>query len=54
MSKGTLTVRLIRSFEHRNIKHVVFHDVDFTQKVKTFKESFNKGIYIRKHAYLDF
>ncbi|KAL4222721.1 hypothetical protein ACF0H5_018762 [Mactra antiquata] len=32
----TLTVRLIRSFEHRTIKHVVFHDVDRKQSVGDF------------------
>lgn len=43
MSKGIITVRLIRSFEHRNIKHIIIHDVDFSQKVKLFKEYINNG-----------
>lgn len=33
---ATVTIRLIRSFEHRNLKHVVYHDVDLTQSVGTF------------------
>ena len=32
----TLTVRLIRSFEYRNIKYVVFKDVPLDQTVKHF------------------
>ena len=43
MSSGTITVRLVRSFEHRNIKHIVLHDVDFTQTVNSFKEAIKKG-----------
>lgn len=43
MSKGIITVRLIRSFEHRNIKHIIIHDVYFSQKVKLFKEYINNG-----------
>lgn len=43
MSKGIITVRLIRSFEHRNIKHIIIHDVDFSQKVKLFKDYINNG-----------
>ncbi|XP_071943790.1 UPF0538 protein C2orf76 homolog isoform X2 [Antedon mediterranea] len=31
-----LTVRLIRSFEHRNIKPVIFKDVDLNMTVKNF------------------
>ncbi|XP_076092882.1 UPF0538 protein C2orf76 homolog isoform X2 [Mytilus galloprovincialis] len=42
MSSGTITVRLVRSFEHRNIKHIVLHDVDFTQTVNSFKEAIKK------------
>lgn len=34
----TLTVRLIRSFEHRIIKHVVYHSVNLDQTVKEFQE----------------
>jgi len=39
--KSTLTVRLIRSFEHRNIKHIVLHDVDLTWKSSRFMEHVN-------------
>ncbi|XP_078321684.1 UPF0538 protein C2orf76 homolog isoform X2 [Crassostrea virginica] len=35
---ATVTVRLIRSFEHRNLKHVVYHDVDLSQNTKVFKD----------------
>ncbi|VDI59931.1 UPF0538 protein C2orf76 homolog isoform X1 [Mytilus galloprovincialis] len=44
MSSGTITVRLVRSFEHRNIKHIVLHDVDFTQTVNSFKEAIKKDL----------
>ena len=43
MSGVTVTVRLIRSFEHRNIKHVVYHDIELTQTVEQFMERINKG-----------
>lgn len=36
--KSTLTVRLIRSFVHRNIKHIVLRDVDLTWKSSRFME----------------
>ncbi|XP_053390427.1 UPF0538 protein C2orf76-like [Mercenaria mercenaria] len=36
--KVTITVRLIRSFDHRIIKHVVYHDVCLEQKVSDFKQ----------------
>ena len=39
--KSTLTVRLIRSFEHRNIKHIVLRDVDLTWKSSQFMEYVN-------------
>ncbi|PNI53544.1 C2orf76 isoform 3, partial [Pan troglodytes] len=32
----TITVRLIRSFEHRNFKPVVYHGVNLDQTVKEF------------------
>ncbi|XP_062586552.1 UPF0538 protein C2orf76 homolog [Saccostrea cucullata] len=35
---ATVTVRLIRSFEHRNLKHVVYHEVDLSQSVSNFKD----------------
>ncbi|XP_023370574.1 UPF0538 protein C2orf76 homolog [Otolemur garnettii] len=34
--KVTITVRLIRSFEHRNFKPVVYHGVNLDQTVKEF------------------
>lgn len=37
-NKITVTVRLIRSFDHRIIKHIVYHNVDLDQSVKDFKE----------------
>jgi len=39
--KSTLTVRLIRSFEHRNIKHIVLRDVDLTWKCSNFMDYVN-------------
>lgn len=42
--KGTITVRLVRSFEHRNIKHIVLHDIDFTQSVDDFVTIINNFI----------
>lgn len=44
MSSGTVTIRLVRSFEHRNIKHIVLHDVDFSQTVSSFKEAIRKDL----------
>ncbi|XP_052094604.1 UPF0538 protein C2orf76 homolog [Mytilus californianus] len=44
MSSGTITIRLVRSFEHRNIKHIVLHDVDFSQTVSSFKETIKKDL----------
>ena len=35
---ATLTVRLIRSFEYRNIKYVVFKDVSLEQTVQHFMD----------------
>lgn len=32
----TITVRLVRSFEHRNFKPVVYHGVNLDQTVKEF------------------
>jgi hypothetical protein len=42
-SQVTLTVRLIRSFEHRIIKHVVYHDVNLDQIVSDFKQYVKTG-----------
>ncbi|XP_050418968.1 UPF0538 protein C2orf76 homolog [Patella vulgata] len=44
MSNITLTIRLIRSFEHRNIKHIVYRDVDSSQQVGTFIDMINNDI----------
>lgn len=44
---ATVTIRLIRSFEHRNLKHVVYHDVDLTQSVADFKNFVRKDISTR-------
>ncbi|XP_068428567.1 UPF0538 protein C2orf76 homolog [Clinocottus analis] len=35
-SEAVLTVRLVRSFEHRNFKPVVFHGVSLEQTVQDF------------------
>ncbi|XP_072571393.1 UPF0538 protein C2orf76 homolog isoform X2 [Paramormyrops kingsleyae] len=35
-SEAVLTVRLVRSFEHRNFKPVVFRGVDLNQTVEEF------------------
>uniref|UniRef100_A0A8C4Q5M2 Chromosome 2 open reading frame 76 n=1 Tax=Eptatretus burgeri TaxID=7764 RepID=A0A8C4Q5M2_EPTBU len=32
----TLTVRLVRSFEYRNFRPVIYHRVDLSQEVKAF------------------
>lgn len=45
---ATVTIRLIRSFEHRNLKHVVYHDVDLTQSVEDFKDFVRKGKFTPK------
>lgn len=42
-STVVVTIRVIRSFEHRNIKYVVFKDVDLNQTVETFLEFVLKG-----------
>ncbi|XP_060683836.1 UPF0538 protein C2orf76 homolog isoform X1 [Hemiscyllium ocellatum] len=34
--KVTVTVRLVRSFEHRNFKSLVYHDVNVNQTVQEF------------------
>ncbi|XP_035688058.1 UPF0538 protein C2orf76 homolog [Branchiostoma floridae] len=55
----TVTVRLIRSFEHKNLKNVVFHQVDPDTTVETFMDTVRKDIQtrpglpppFRKHAY---
>lgn len=39
----TVTVRLVRSFEHRNFKPVVFHGVNLEQKVLDFIQLVRDG-----------
>ncbi|XP_060086107.1 UPF0538 protein C2orf76 homolog [Ylistrum balloti] len=45
---GTVTVRLIRSFEHRNIKHIVFQNVDLTQTAETFMRCIDNDLKTRQ------
>lgn len=40
---STVTVRLIRSFEYRNIKPIVLKAVDLDQSVSDFKDLVNAG-----------
>ncbi|XP_074659087.1 UPF0538 protein C2orf76 homolog [Tubulanus polymorphus] len=41
---GTITVRLIRSFEHRNIKHVIYKHIDFSMTAKQLMNHVNQDI----------
>ncbi|XP_049629121.1 UPF0538 protein C2orf76 homolog [Suncus etruscus] len=43
----TVTVRLIRSFEHRNFKSVVYHKVNLDQTVKEFIVFLKKDVPLR-------
>lgn len=45
--KVTITVRLILSFEHRNIKHVVYKDVSAMQTVDEFTKYVLKDLKTR-------
>ncbi|XP_008118988.1 UPF0538 protein C2orf76 homolog isoform X3 [Anolis carolinensis] len=49
MSSGdvTLTVRLVRSFEHRNFKPVVYHGVSLDQTVKEFIQFVKNDVALR-------
>ncbi|XP_019630393.1 PREDICTED: UPF0538 protein C2orf76 homolog [Branchiostoma belcheri] len=55
----TVTVRLIRSFQHKNLKNVVFHKVHPDMTVDNFMDMVRKDIQtrpglpppFRKHAY---
>lgn len=38
-----VTLRLIRSFEHRNIKHMVYRDVNPQQTVEDFIKFLKEG-----------
>lgn len=40
---STITVRLVRSFEHRNFRPVVYHGVPLDQTVKEFIAFVRKG-----------
>lgn len=40
---STITVRLVRSFEHRNFRPVVYHGVNLDQTVKQFITFVRKG-----------
>lgn len=40
---STITVRLVRSFEHRNFRPVVYHGVNLDQTVKQFITFVQKG-----------
>ncbi|XP_056391400.1 UPF0538 protein C2orf76 homolog [Hyla sarda] len=60
MSGGvTVTVRLVRSFEHRNFRPVVYHDVILDQTVQEFLEFVKKDVAqrdglpppFRRHSY---
>ncbi|XP_063788900.1 UPF0538 protein C2orf76 homolog isoform X1 [Pseudophryne corroboree] len=57
--KVTVTVRLVRSFQHRNFRPVVYHDVILDQTVQEFLEHIKNDIAVRdglpppfkKHSY---
>lgn len=42
-SEAVLTVRLVRSFEHRNFKPVVYKNVNLDQKVEEFIDLVKNG-----------
>ena len=43
--KGVLTIRLIRSFQYRNIKHIVLKDVNLSLSVVEFMDVVNAGTF---------
>lgn len=47
-NKAIVTIRLIRSFEHRNIKNLVLKDVDLSMTIRDFKSFINEGKYLRQ------
>lgn len=54
--EATVTVRLIRSFEHRNFRPVVYHGVNLDQTVKEFIIFLKQGMRNRGalfHLYFD-
>jgi len=48
MCDCTVTIRLIRSFEYRNIKHVVYKNVDFSQTTEQFIDFIKSDMKSRK------
>ena len=48
----TITVRLIRSFEHRNFRPVVYHGVHLDQTVKDFIVFLKQGMRCLSHFVL--
>ena len=48
----TVTVRLIRSFEHRNFRPVVYHGVQMDQTVKEFIVFLKQGMRHLSHFVL--
>ncbi|XP_043850770.1 UPF0538 protein C2orf76 homolog isoform X2 [Dromiciops gliroides] len=52
--KATITVRLIRSFEHRNFKPLVYHGVNLDQTVKEFIVFLKKDVPLRTGLPLPF
>lgn len=54
--EATVTVRLIRSFEHRNFRPLVYHGVNLNQTVKEFIIFLKQGMRNRGallHLYFD-
>lgn len=51
-SEVTVTVRLIRSFEHRNFRPVVYHGVNLDQTVKEFIVFLKQGMRHLSHFVL--
>ncbi|XP_053327603.1 UPF0538 protein C2orf76 homolog [Spea bombifrons] len=44
---ATITVRLVRSFEHRNFRPVVYHDVKLDQRVSEFLQHVKRDVATR-------
>lgn len=51
-SEAVLTVRLVRSFEHRNFKPVVFSGVNLDQNVEEFIAFVKKGKHVM-HVFIN-
>ncbi|XP_067649791.1 UPF0538 protein C2orf76 homolog [Haliotis asinina] len=47
-SNVTITVRLVRSFTHRNVKHLVYHNVNTGQTVADFRQMLDEDIPTRQ------